>query len=47
MFDLFPKMLLLPVKKKDAKYYIILHDFINCPAFTDIKQTLRYKAATE
>ena len=42
MFDLIPKMLLFPVKKKDSKWYIILHNFINCPVFIDIKQTLHY-----
>ena len=47
MFDLVPKMLLLPVTKKDAKYYIFFYNFINCPGFIDIKQTLRYKAAIE
>ena len=24
---------------------IILHDFVNCPTFVDIKQTLHYKVA--
>ena len=28
-------------------FYIILYDFINCPAFVDIKQTLHYKVARE
>ena len=28
-------------------FYIILHDFINCPAFADIKQTLHYKVTIE
>ena len=28
-------------------FYIILYDFTNCPAFADIKQTLRYKLAIE
>ena len=28
-------------------FYIILYDFINCPAFADIKQTLHYKVAIE
>ena len=28
-------------------FYIILYDFINCPAFVDIKQTLHDKVATE
>ena len=28
-------------------FYILLYDFINCPAFADIKQTLRYKLAIE
>ena len=27
--------------------YIILYDFINFPAFVDIKQTLHYKVAIE
>ena len=27
--------------------YMILYDFINCPAFVDINQTLRYKLAIE
>ena len=27
--------------------YIMLNDFINCPAFLDIKQTLHYKVAIE
>ena len=26
-------------------FYIILYDFINCPAFVDIKHTLYYKVA--
>ena len=32
-------------KKKQINllFYILLHDFVNCPAFVDIKQTLRYK----
>ena len=47
MFDLIPKMLLFPVKKKDSKCYIILHNFINCPVFIDIKQTLHYNVALE
>ena len=43
----------LPVKKKDINlyyftyFYMILYDFINCPAFIDIKQTLHYKLAIE
>ena len=42
----------LPVKKKKLTYYftyfhMILYDFINCPAFVDIKQTLCYKLAIE
>ena len=42
----------LPVKKKINLYYftyiyMILCGFINCPAFVDIKQTLRYKLAIE
>ena len=28
-------------------FYIILNDFINCPAFVDIKQTLHYKVPIE
>ena len=28
-------------------FYIILHDFINCPAFVDNKQTLHYQVAIE
>ena len=28
-------------------FYMILYDFINCSAFVDIKQTLRYKLAIE
>ena len=28
-------------------FYMILYDFINCSAFVDIKQTLRYKFAIE
>ena len=27
--------------------YMILHDFINCPPFVDIKQSLLYKLATK
>ena len=47
---------MLPVKDKfsvrDKLYYftyfyIILYDFINCPAFVDIKQTLHYKVGIE
>ena len=26
-------------------FYMVLYDFINCPAFVDIKQTLSYKLA--
>ena len=44
----------LPVKKKKqinlyyfTYSYMILYDFINCSAFVDIKQTLRYKLAIE
>ena len=43
----------LPVKKKEINlyyftyFYMILYDFINCPAFVGIKQTLRYKLAIE
>ena len=38
--------------KKKKKYYfpyfyIILYNFINCPAFVDIKQTLHDKVAIE
>ena len=28
-------------------FYIILYDFINCPAFVDIKQNLHHKVAIE
>ena len=28
-------------------FSIILYDFVNCPAFVDIKQTLHYKVAIE
>ena len=28
-------------------FYIILYDFINCPAFVDIKQTLHDNVAIE
>ena len=28
-------------------FYMILYDFINCPASVDIKQTLPYKLAIE
>ena len=28
-------------------FYMILYDFINCPALLDIKQTLHYKLAIE
>ena len=28
-------------------FYILLYDLINCSAFVDIKQTLRYKLAIE
>ena len=43
----------LPAKKKEINlyyftyFYMILYDFINCSAFVDIKQTLRYKLAIE
>ena len=42
----------LPVRKKEKLYhckyfYIILYDFINCPAFVGIKQTLHYKIAID
>ena len=30
-----------------TSFYMILHDFINCPTFVDIKQTLRHKLALE
>ena len=26
-------------------FYIILYDFVNCPAFVDFRQTLDYKVA--
>ena len=41
----------LPVKTKEINiyyfmyFYMVLNDFINCPAFVDIKQPLRYKLA--
>ena len=28
-------------------YFSMLNDFVNCPAFADIKQTLHYKVAVE
>ena len=28
-------------------FSIILYDFVNCPAFVDIKQTLHYKVEKE
>ena len=28
-------------------FYIILYDFIYCPTFVEIKQTLHYKVAIE
>ena len=28
-------------------FYIILYDYINCPAIVDIKQTLHYKLALQ
>ena len=28
-------------------FFITLYDFVNCPAFVDIKQTLHYKVAIE
>ena len=38
-------------KEKETYYlilfYIVLYDFINCAAFANIKQTLRYKLAIE
>ena len=43
----------LPVKKKEINLYyftyiyLIPYDFINYPAFVDIKQTLRYELAIE
>ena len=41
----------LQIKKKQILilFYILFHnlDFVNCPAFVDIKQTLRYKLAIE
>ena len=43
----------LPVKKKEINvnyftyFYMILYDFINCPAFVDIKQFLCYKLAID
>ena len=43
----------LPLKKKEINlyyftyFYMVLFDFINYPAFVDIKQTLHYKLATE
>ena len=43
MFDCVPKTPLLPVKKKETNlFYMILHNFINCQGFIDIKQTLHY-----
>ena len=30
-------------KKYLIRFYIILYNFINCPVFIDIKQTLHYK----
>ena len=41
----------LPVMKTDINlyyftyFYMVLYDFINCPAFVDIEQTLSYKLA--
>ena len=41
----------LPLKKKEINlyyftyFYMILYDFINYPAFVDIKQTLGYELA--
>ena len=43
----------LSVKKKEINlyyftyFYMNLHNFLNCPAFIDIKQTLSYKLAIE
>ena len=39
-------------EKNKCLYYftlfsIILYDFVNCPAFVDIKQTLHYKVGIE
>ena len=44
MFDCVSKTPLLPVMKKKL-CYMILHDFINCPVFTDVKQTFHHKVA--
>ena len=40
-------MPLVPVKKKETNDLIILQNFINCPIFKDIRQTLHYKVAIE
>ena len=29
-------------RNKFSYFFIILYDFVNCPAFVDIKQTLHY-----
>ena len=47
MLGCFPKSPLLRVKKKEANYLVMLHNFINCPVFIGIKQTLCYKVAIE
>ena len=44
---------MLPVKKKEINlnyftyFYLISYDFINSPAFVNIKQTLCYQLAIE
>ena len=42
---------MLPIKKKMTYYftyfYMILYDFLSCPASVDIKQTSRYKLTLE
>ena len=46
MFNCVPKTTLLRAKKKETLCYMILHNFINfinCPVFIDIKQTLHYE----
>ena len=35
------------LQRKKKLFYIILYDFIKCPAFVDIKQTLHCKVAIE
>ena len=54
MFDCVSKIPLLPVKKRKqillynfTLFYKISYNFIACPVFIDIKQTLHYKVATE